>query len=150
MALRRDVRYLQPPFDIAARAEGDWDRLDIHRLRACSFAESNVMWGASQEGQPAGEDYIDGRPNGIFTYWGCRFIAENIERVDRLEYTREQLLEDVRGYLHTLGYSQTPELSAPGELRSATPLLPGAGWGRGVEAGGAASGSSRRPSGRRR
>ena len=148
--LRRDVRYLQPPFDIAARAEGDWDRLDIHRLRACSFADRNVMWGASQEGQPAGEDYIDGRANGIFTYWGCRFIAENIERVDRLEYTREQLLEDVRGYLHMLGYTQTPELSAPGELRAATPLLPGAEWGTWIEAGGGASGSSRRPRGRRR
>jgi hypothetical protein len=147
--LRRDLRYLQPPFDIAARAEGDWDRLDVHRLHACSFVERNVLWGASQEGQPAGEDFIDGRPNGIFTYWGCRFIAENIERVDRLEYTREQLLEDVRGYLHTLGYTQIPELSAPGELRAATPLLPSADWGTWVEAGGAASGASRRR-GRRR
>jgi hypothetical protein len=149
--LRRDVRYLPPPFDIAARAEGEWDRLAVHQLRACDcFTERNVMWGASQEGQPAAEDYIDGRPNGLFTYWGCRFIAENIERVDRLEYTREQLLEDVRGYLHTLGYVQTPELSAPGELRSATPLLPGPGWGAWVEAGGAGRGSPRRSRGRQR
>jgi metacaspase-1 len=134
--LRRDVRYLPPPFDIAARAEGEWDRIDVHQLRACDcFTDRNVMWGASQEGQPAAEDYIDGRPNGIFTYWGCRFIAENIERVDRLEYTREQLLDDVRGYLHSLGYAQTPELSAPGELRAATPLLPGGAWGGWVEAG---------------
>lgn len=131
--LRRDVRYLPPPFDIAARAEGE-ERIDIHQLRACeSFTERNVLWGASQEGQPAAEDYMDGRPNGIFTYWGCRFIAEHIEQVARLNYTREQLLEDVRAYLHTLGYAQTPELSAPGELRQATPLLP---WGAWVEAGG--------------
>jgi metacaspase-1 len=136
--LRRDVRYLPPPFDIAARAEGDEDRIDIHLLRGSdTFTERNVLWGASQEGQPAAEDYIDGRPNGIFTYWGCRFIAENIERVDALSYTREQLLEDVRGYLHSLGYVQTPELSAPGELRDATPLLPGPGWGAWVEVGGA-------------
>ena len=134
--LRTDVRYLPPPFDIAARAEGAEAQLDIHQLRACEcFAERNVVWGASQEGQPSAEDYIDGRPNGIFTYWGCRFIAENIERVDRLEYTREQLLDDVRGYLHSLGYAQTPELSAPGELRAATPLLPGGAWGAWVEAG---------------
>jgi hypothetical protein len=146
--LRRDVRYLPPPFDIAARAEGDFDSLDIHQLRAsATFTERNVMWGASQEGQPAAEDYIDGRPNGIFTYWGCRFIAENIQRVDRLEYTREQLLEDVRGYLHTLGYVQTPELSAPGELRIGTPLLPGPGWGTWVEVGGAVRGSARRSRG---
>jgi hypothetical protein len=138
--LRRDVRYLPPPFDIAARAEGD-DRVEIHQLRASqAFAESNVMWGASQEGQPAAEDYMDGRANGIFTYWGCRFIAEHIEQVASLDYTREQLLEDVRAYLHTLGYAQTPELSAPSDLRAATPLLPGGSW---VEVGGGAYGPGR-------
>jgi hypothetical protein len=136
VSLRRDVRYIPPPFDIAARAEGDEAHLEIHQLRGCNcFSDRNVMWGASLEGQPAAEDYIDGRPNGIFTYWGCRFIAENIERVDRLEYTREQLLDDVRAYLHSLGYPQTPELSAPGELRAGAPLLPGAGWGAWVEVG---------------
>ena len=139
-SLRPDVRYLPPPFDIAARAEGD-DRLEIHQLRALpAFTEHNVLWGASQEGQPAAEDYMDGRPNGIFTYWGCRFIAEHIEQVASLDYTREQLLEDVRGYLHALGYVQTPELSAPSDLRSATPLLSGA-W---VEVGGGAYGPGRR------
>jgi metacaspase-1 len=148
--LRRDVRYLPPPFDIAARAEGDWDRLDIHQLRGSAvFAERNVLWGASQEGQPAAEDYIDGQPNGIFTYWGVRFIEENIERVDRLEYTRAQLLDDVRAYLRALGYVQTPELSAPGELRAATPLLPGAAWGAWVEVG-ARGGPPGRPRARQR
>jgi len=128
VVLRRDVRYLPPPFDIAARAEGD-DRVEIHQLRSSrAFTERNVLWGASQEGQPAAEDYMDGRPNGIFTYWGCRFIAEHIEQVASLDYTREQLLEDVRAYLHTLGYAQTPELSAPSDLRAATPLLPGGAW----------------------
>ena len=128
VVLRRDVRYLPPPFDIAARAEGD-DRVEIHQLRSSrAFTERNVLWGASQEGQPAAEDYMDGRPNGIFTYWGCRFIAEHIEQVASLDYTREQLLEDVRAYLHTLGYAQTPELSAPSDLRAATPLLPGSAW----------------------
>jgi metacaspase-1 len=138
--LRRDVRYLPPPFDIAARAEGD-DRVEIHQLRASeAFAERNVMWGASQEGQPAAEDYMDGRPNGIFTYWGCRFIAEHIEQVASFNYTREQLLQDVRAYLHTLGYAQTPELSAPSDLRAATPLLPGGSW---VEVGGGTYGPGR-------
>jgi metacaspase-1 len=132
--LRRDVRYLPPPFDIAARAEGD-DGLDVHYLRNSDFTESNVLWGASQEGQPAAEDYIDGRPNGIFTYWGCRFIEENIERVDQDSYTREELLVEVRSYLRLLGYTQTPELSAPNELRAATPLLPAPEWGAWVEAG---------------
>jgi hypothetical protein len=123
--LRADVRYLVPPFDIAARFEGDEERVEIHRLKACEcFEERNVLWAASREGQPAAEDFIDGRPNGIFTYGGCRFIAENIERLDRYEYTREELLADVRAYLRALGYGQTPELSAPGELRVSTPLRP--------------------------
>jgi hypothetical protein len=143
--LRRDVRYLPPPFDIAARTEGDEDRLQIHRLRdAPSLIDRHVAWGASQEGQEAAEDYIDGQANGVFTYWGCRFIAENIERVDRESYTREQLLDDVRAYLHTLGYMQTPELSAPTDLRYATPLLPVPEWGAWVEVGGDARERGRR------
>jgi hypothetical protein len=135
-SLRRDVRYLPPPFDIAARAEGDEDNLQIHRLRDSQLlVDRHVAWGASREGQEAAEDYIDGQANGVFTYWGCRFIAENIERVDRESYTREQLLEDVRRYLHTLGYAQTPELAAPSDLRAAAPLLPTPEWGAWVEVG---------------
>jgi metacaspase-1 len=132
-ALRGDVRYIPPPFDIAARAEGEEDRLEIHRLRECDcFAERNVMWAASREGQSAAEDYIDGRANGIFTYWGCRFIAENLPRLETEDYSREDLLRDVRGYLHELGYGQTPELSAPNELRAGAPLL-GVPWGAWIE-----------------
>ena len=147
--LRRDVRYLPPPFDIAARAEGDEDQLAIRRLREGDWlVDRHVAWGASQEGQEAAEDYIDGQPNGVFTYWGCRFIAENIERVDRESYTREQLLDDVRAYLHSLGYVQTPELSAPSDLRLAAPLLPSPEWGAWVEVTGGEHDSPRR--GRRR
>jgi metacaspase-1 len=135
-ALRRDVRYLPPPFDIAARAEGEEDSLAIHRLRdSGTLIDRHVAWGASREGQEAAEDYIDGQANGVFTYWGCRFIAENIEQVDRDSYTREELLHDVREYLHELGYFQTPELSAPSDLRSASPLLPMPEWGSWVEVG---------------
>jgi hypothetical protein len=147
-SLRADVRYLPPPLDIASRAEGDEERIDIHRLRACDcFSDRNVMWAAAQEGEACAEDYIEGRANGIFTYWGCRFIAENIERVDRHSFTREELLEEVRAYLHTLGYAQTPELSAPDELRAGTPLLPRPEWGAWVEAAG--PGTGREPRGRR-
>ena len=133
--LRRDVRYLPPPFDIAARAEGD--EAPRHppaaRLRVLRRAQRHV--GRLAGGPAAAEDYIDGRPNGIFTYWGCRFIAENIERVDRLEYTREQLLEDVRGYLHTLGYVADPRAvgagrAASGDAAAAGGRVGGVGRGR--------------------
>jgi hypothetical protein len=135
-SLRRDVRYLPPPFDIAARAEGDEEQLAIHRLQLTdTLVERHVAWGASQEGQEAAEDYIDGQPNGVFTYWGCRFIAEHIEQVDRDSYTREQLLEDLRSYLHSLGYAQTPDLAAPTDLRDSAPLLPTPEWASWVELG---------------
>src|SRR5436305_281632 len=50
--LRRDVRYLPPPFDIAARAEGD-DRVEIHQLRASeAFAERNVTRAAAMTRPP--------------------------------------------------------------------------------------------------
>jgi hypothetical protein len=125
LSLRPDVRYLLPPVDIAARAEGEEERLGIHQLSGSeTFATGNVYWAASNEGQAAAEDYVEGRANGIFTYWGCRFIAENMERLERGHYTRAQLLDDLCAYLHELGYAQTPELSAPDELRAARPLFP--------------------------
>jgi hypothetical protein len=125
LSLRPDVRYLLPPVDIAARAEGDEERLGIHQLSGSeTFTAGNVYWAASNEGQAAAEDYVEGRANGIFTYWGCRFIAENMERLERGDYTRAELLDDLRAYLHALGYAQTPELSAPDELRAARPFFP--------------------------
>jgi metacaspase-1 len=128
-SLRTDVRYLPPPFDIAARVEGDEHRVDVHHLVACeSFSGRNVLWAASREGQAAAEDYIEGRANGIFTYWGCQFIAEHIEKIDRTAYSRERLLEDLRAYLHSLGYAQTPELSAASDLRTSAPLALPPGW----------------------
>jgi metacaspase-1 len=143
-SLRTDVRYLPPPFDIAARAEGDEHRIDVHQLIACDCFERNVVWAASQEGQSAAEDYIEGRANGIFTYWGCQFIAEHLAARDGSAYSRERLLDDLRGYLHSLGYAQTPELAAPTDLRASAPLAPGPGWGTWVEAGGPRTGPERR------
>jgi hypothetical protein len=124
--LRADVRYLLPPLDIAARAEGEEDQLRVHHLAGSgTFRKAgNVYWSASQEGEPAAEDFVEGRPNGVFTYWGCRFIAENLHLLQQDEYSREQLVEDLRSYLRSLGYAQTPELAAPARLRAGRPLEP--------------------------
>ena len=133
-AVRSDVRFVAPPFDVLARAEGEEHRLHRHRLSACDcFTDRNVLWAASREGQPAAEETVDGRANGIFTYWGCQFIAENIDRMGHYAYSRAELLEDIRTYLHSLGYAQMPELSAPEELLTATPLQPAIGPGSWVE-----------------
>ena len=122
--LREDVRYLAPPFDIAARAEGDEHLLHRHGFSgAHCFAGRNVFWAASAEGEPAAEDYLEGRAHGVFTFWGCRFIETNFERMIRHGYSREELLVDLREYLHSLGYTQTAELSAPDELRVEGPFM---------------------------
>jgi hypothetical protein len=139
-AQRADLRWLAPPLDIASRAEGDEDRLAYHGLSGCQcFADTHVYWGASAEGQEAAEDSFEGRTHGIFTYWGCRFIRDNVEAAGQGGYTRTNLLDELRSYLLSVGYPQTPELAAPDELRSGAPFRAGA-W---VEAAGV--GSPRRP-----
>lgn len=133
-AARADLRWLAPPLDIAARWEGDEDRLPYHQLCGCrAFADGNVYWGASREGQAAAEDSFDGRTHGIFTYWGCRFIAESVEAMGPGGLSRAELLSELRDYLASIGYAQSPELAAPDELRAAAPF--GIGWGAWVEAG---------------
>jgi hypothetical protein len=133
-AQRPDLRWLPPPIDIASRAEGDEDRLAYHGLSGC-FADENVYWGASAEGQEAAEDTFEGRTHGIFTYWSYRFIRDNVEAVGQGGYSRTQLLDELRAYLVSLGYPQTPELAAPDELRSGSPFERG-GWGAWLEAAG--------------
>jgi hypothetical protein len=121
--LRTDVRYLRPPIDIVARSEGDEQQLDSHRLSGCNcFQDRNVFWAASEEGQPAAEDYFEGRVHGVFTYWGCRAIEANVDRILRWGYSRDELLDDVRARFRSLGYPQLAELTAPGELRVAEPF----------------------------
>jgi hypothetical protein len=58
----------------------------------------------------------------VFTYWGCRFIEENFERVWNDEYSRGQLLDDLRRFMHSLGYAQSAELDAQPDLRAAAPF----------------------------
>ena len=83
----------------------------------------NVFWAASAEGEPAAEDYLEGRAHGVFTFWGCRFIEANVDRIIRQRYGRATLLDDLRGYLGSVGYAQMAELSAPDDLRVAGPFM---------------------------
>ena len=117
------MRYLAPPFDIEARFEGDEPDLHRHGFAGCQcFVERNVFWAASSEGEPAAEDYLEGRAHGVFTFWGCRFIEANFERMMHQGYGREELIADLRAYLSSLGYAQSAELSAPDELRVLAPF----------------------------
>jgi hypothetical protein len=122
---RAGVRYLPPPLDIASRADGDEERLLYHAFAGShSFAGRNVLWAASAEGQPAAEDLLDHHGHGVFTYWACRFIEANFDRLLHRDYGRGDLLEDLRAYMHSLGYTQTAELAAPPELWATAPFLP--------------------------
>jgi hypothetical protein len=122
----RDIRFVPPPFDIAARADGDEHMLHYHGLEDCEcFSGRNVYWAASSEGQIAEEDYLEGRVHGVFTYWGCRFMEENAERIVTHEYSRQELLEDLHVFMRSLAYEQRPELWAPWDLQIAPPFLPG-------------------------
>jgi metacaspase-1 len=135
-ALRADLRWLAPPLDIVARWEGDEPRLDYHALVDCArFGDTHVYWGASREGQTAAEDSFEGRTHGIFTYWACRFIEENVEAVGDWGYSREQLIDELREYLRSLAYGQYPELSAPDDLRAIAPFRLRVESGSWVEAG---------------
>jgi metacaspase-1 len=117
------VRYLPPPLDIASRAAGDEDRLDVHTFAHCQcFAGRNVLWAASAEGEPAVEDDLDGRTHGVFTYWGCRFIEANAERIWSGGYSRGELVDDLRSFLNSLGYAQHAQLAAPGALLGLEPF----------------------------
>jgi hypothetical protein len=122
---REDVRYLPPPFDIASRWEGDEVSLVDHGFRESTlFAEQNVLWSATAEGEEAVEDDFDGETHGVFTYCGCRFIEENVARELFGQYSRSQLLDDVRAYMRSLGYSQSAELGASRPLRAVGPFEP--------------------------
>ena len=119
---RGDVRFLPPPFDIAARSEGERD-LEYHAFVECEcFGDRNVLWAASEEGQPAGEDTLEGRTHGVFTYWGYRFIEANIDRIWSGAYSREELFRDVREYVRSLGYTQQAQLTAPLPLLEVAPF----------------------------
>ena len=99
--------------------------MHYHGLAACDcFSGRNVFWAASSEGQPAAEDLLEGRAHGVFTYWGCRFMEANAERILNHEYSRQQLLADLQDYLRSHRYEQSPELWAPWELQMAPPFLP--------------------------
>ena len=145
LALRADVRYLPPPLDVASRAEGDEDWLTYHSVSGCHcFQDRNVLWAATAEGQQAAEDYFEGRAHGVFTYWGCRFIEANADKIWQLGYGRERLIDDLRAYLRSLAYAQTPELSAPRPLLAAGPFMRGGEWSRWLGAGGRSQRSMRR------
>jgi hypothetical protein len=125
--IRPDVRFLPPPVDIAARAEGDDEWLPVHHWRGCScFQDRNVLWAASEEGQAAVEDFFEGGFNGVFTYFGCRFLAENGERIWQQAYTRQSLLDDLQAFLASYGYLQVPGLEARQAMRQAGPFTLGA------------------------
>jgi hypothetical protein len=120
---RPGTRYLVPPFDIAARAKAARPAVSIGRI-VRPFHGTSVTWAAAGEGQPATEEEIDGRVQGLFTYWGCRTIADTLDAGRRPRTSRAQLLAELRGRVAQAVRDQIPELAATAELSRQPPLSP--------------------------
>lgn len=105
------VRFLAPPVDLAARAEGDEERLDVHYFTEQLLAENRVLWAASREGETSAEVELEGRVNGVFTYYGSQLVVSEIDAIVSGAYRRDALLADLRTLLAEAGHSQVPQLS---------------------------------------
>lgn len=97
-------RFLQPPADIVSRFEGD-----VYPLRSLatlvSDMKNQILWTASREDQKSAEDFFDGRPAGVFTYFFCKHIRDTGGDI-----TRQELLERIQSSMKFHHYSQIPQI----------------------------------------
>jgi metacaspase-1 len=110
------VRFVAPPVDIAARADGDDD---LKTVTFCSCLRKRgqpyVFWAAAAEDEIAAEDNLGGAINGVFTYYLCSYLEATAGQT-----SREELLAAVSEVMQTAGYAQHPQLRSEedGELVS--------------------------------
>ncbi len=120
------IRFLPPPLDIAARAEGDEGELDVHAIAAPFRSDEAFLslWAACGEGDSAAEINIGGRTNGVFTYLGFQRVEALIDAIETGRLSRMELLEDLRDAIAEAGYTQVPELAASRGLEDEPPFGP--------------------------
>jgi metacaspase-1 len=101
------VRFIEPPVDIAARADGDF----LETVTFCSClgtrGQPYVLWAAAAEDEIAAEDNLGDAVNGVFTYYLCNYLDATAG-----ETTREELLAAVSELVQTAGYAQHPQLAS--------------------------------------
>ena len=99
------VRFLQPPVDIACRADDD---MEVRKLLKGSNPLNHVLFAGCRDNQTSADAYIGGSYNGAFSYYLCKHLRDAQGNV-----TRGELIKQVRASLKFNGFSQAPQLEAP-------------------------------------
>ena len=97
-------RFLQPPLDIACRADED---MEVRRLLRGSNPMNHVLFAGCRDNQTSADAYIGGAYNGAFSYYFCKHLRDVQGNV-----TRGELIKRVRASLKFNGFSQVPQLEA--------------------------------------
>jgi len=98
------IRFLQPPADIACRADDD---MEVRKLLRGTNPLNHVLFAACRDNQTSADAYIGGSYNGAFSYYLCKRLRETHGNI-----TRAELLTRVRASLKFNGFSQVPQLEA--------------------------------------
>jgi hypothetical protein len=107
-------RFLQPPADIALRADDIYGQeLKVRRL-AADQGMNHVLWAACKDSQYSADADVGGKPGGAFTYFFCRHIRDTAGKV-----SRGDLVKLVRASLKHEGFAQVPQLECPEDRRKA-------------------------------
>jgi hypothetical protein len=107
VSLEQRPRFLEPPLDVVFRSEGEPPRFRARLMRSPDRRGSTLLWAACGAGQMSADATIAGVPWGAFTHAVCGAM-----RTSEGTLARGKLLENVRGTLASLGFSQRPELEA--------------------------------------
>ena len=97
-------RFLQPPVDIACRADED---MEVRKLLRGSNTMNHVLFAGCRDNQTSADAYIGGAYNGAFSYYFCKHLRDAQGNV-----TRGELIKRVRASLKFNGFSQVPQLEA--------------------------------------
>jgi metacaspase-1 len=100
-------RFLQPPADIACRAD---EEMAVRKLLRATTGENpagHVLFAGCRDNQTSADAYIGGSYNGAFTYYFCKHLRDAQGGVARAE-----LIRRVRASLKFNGFSQVPQLEA--------------------------------------
>ncbi|HTX60932.1 MAG TPA: caspase family protein [Methanobacterium sp.] len=114
----RQPRYIPPPYqegfsDFTKEASGDDKAIKANPTILDAVGDNHILWAACRADETSADANIGGEWHGAFTYFFCRSININENRL-----SRQELLEKVVEDLKTNKYSQTPQLECDATSRS--------------------------------
>lgn len=95
-------RFLQPPIDIACRADDD---IEVRKLLKGANPINHVLFSGCRDNQTSADAYINGNYNGAFTYYLCKHLRDVQGNI-----SRQELIRRIRASLKFNGFSQIPQL----------------------------------------